>query len=184
MLDELMLRKDLTQTELRIIYYLTIMRTNAETGLCFATDQNLADALSVTTRAIEKCKQSLKAKGILDWNTERLNRKNSVSLYRFLFKQVRPNSGSVLNGTPVRDKTTNIPNAYSVSPRTAVRDHTTGENAGTYYAEFGSAELDAWDRWSRVHKGKSLPRDRAGGWHVASQWPPRTQIDLEDLLAT
>lgn len=176
MLTEIMLRTDLTQTEQRLCYYLLAVRTNADDGLCFASDQNLADALGVTKRAIEKSKQSLKAKNVLDWNTERLNRKNTVSLYRFIYRE-RPNTRTVLIANAETVLNRPLPNAGSVSTANA-------SSVSKHYAAFGSAELAAWDRWSQITKGKSLPRDRAGGWHVDQQWPPQIQMTLADLLAT
>lgn len=179
MLDEIMMRADLTQTEHRICYYLIVMRTNAETGLCFATDQNLADALGVTKRAIEKSKQSLKAKGLLDWYTERLNGKNSVSLYKFNYK-VRPNTCSVLQTntnsvlTEFQPNTRSVlqPNARSVSHGTPV-PHQIDQK---YLAKDGSPEWQAWDQYTRITTGRGLPPSkRYGGWYVASQWPPTTQ---------
>jgi hypothetical protein len=45
--------------------------------------------------------------------------------------------------------------------------------AGTFYAKPESAELAAWDLWSkRTRGGKRMLRDRGGGWWVDSQWPP------------
>lgn len=41
-----------------------------------------------------------------------------------------------------------------------------------FYAKFGSEELDAWDRYGRESRGKSFPRDKAGGWNFPAQWPP------------
>ena len=41
-----------------------------------------------------------------------------------------------------------------------------------FYAEFGSRELDEWDRHSRKANGVSLPRDKRGGWLVSQRWPP------------
>jgi hypothetical protein len=182
MLDEIMLRNDLSGTELRIVYYLARTRTNSETGLCFATDQNIADALSVTKRAVEKCKQSLKEKKILDWNTEKLNRKNSVSLYRFIYRE-RPNARSVENGTPVRYKEPVIPNTGSVSsPNSRSVSEPNKNSVSRHYAKDGSPELAAWDRWSKIKTGRSLPRDRAGGWYVDQQWPPRRELTVAEIF--
>lgn len=41
-----------------------------------------------------------------------------------------------------------------------------------FYAEFGTAQLDAWDLHNRQTKGASLPRDKRGGWLVDAEWPP------------
>jgi hypothetical protein len=41
-----------------------------------------------------------------------------------------------------------------------------------FYAEFGTAQLDAWDAYNRRTKGASLPRDKRGGWLVDAEWPP------------
>jgi hypothetical protein len=37
-----------------------------------------------------------------------------------------------------------------------------------FYAPFGSAQLDAWDKT----KPGGYPRDKAGGWRFPSEWPP------------
>lgn len=44
--------------------------------------------------------------------------------------------------------------------------------AGKFYARCESDELLAWDRHMQATGGRGLPRDRAGGWLVASRWPP------------
>lgn len=182
-LDDIMKRNDLSGTEKGICWYLLYNRTNNETSFAAATDQNLADALGVTLRAIKKCKQSLKAKNILGWDTERLNGQNTITSYWFNYR-VCSAKNSPSNGTEIHHSTRRMVPDRAPQHGTEIHHSTTGENAGTYYAKFGSAELDAWDRWSRIHRGKAYPRDRAGGWTFPSQWPPRTQIDLEDLLAT
>jgi uncharacterized protein YdaU (DUF1376 family) len=41
-----------------------------------------------------------------------------------------------------------------------------------FYAEFGSAELDAWDAHNRKTNGATLPRDKRGGWLVPARYPP------------
>lgn len=186
MLSEINRRADLTDTERRIMIYLILDRANSDTGLCCATERNIADALGVTDRAVRKAKASLKAKEMLDWDTERLNGKNQICLYRFRYK-VRRNTCSsstdlgvpyqhTSTGTAVPHSTgTHVPNASGTPV-----PHQTGEK---FYAKFESAELEAWDRHSRMKTGKALPRDRAGGWLVPSQWPPTT-MSLEDLLAT
>lgn len=44
-----------------------------------------------------------------------------------------------------------------------------------FLAEFGSAELDAWDAYGSNVLGKTFPRNRQGGWRFPSQWPPGHQ---------
>lgn len=41
-----------------------------------------------------------------------------------------------------------------------------------FYAAFGSPEQDAWDRYGQENRGRSFPRDKAGGWRHPSRWPP------------
>jgi len=41
-----------------------------------------------------------------------------------------------------------------------------------FHADFGSAELDAWDAYGRATKGINYPRDKLGGWTFPTQWPP------------
>jgi len=41
-----------------------------------------------------------------------------------------------------------------------------------FYAKFGSREQDAWDAYGRQENGKPYPRDRKGGWHFPSKYPP------------
>ena len=41
-----------------------------------------------------------------------------------------------------------------------------------YYAKADREQLAAWDRYNIAQTGRSLPRDRFGGWRVASEWPP------------
>lgn len=43
---------------------------------------------------------------------------------------------------------------------------------GKFYAAVESPELDAWDKHFRDTRGRGIPRDKAGGWRVDSQWPP------------
>jgi hypothetical protein len=40
-----------------------------------------------------------------------------------------------------------------------------------FYAEFGSAQLDAWDKT----KPGGYPRDKAGGWRFPTEWPPKQE---------
>jgi hypothetical protein len=47
-----------------------------------------------------------------------------------------------------------------------------GKAGAGFYAEFGSAELDAWDAYGRMTKGQSYPRDKRGGWWFDDRWPP------------
>lgn len=53
---------------------------------------------------------------------------------------------------------------------------TVSETSTRYYAKFGSAQLDAWHAHSMSVRGKGLPRDRAGGWYVPSEWPPAQEV--------
>jgi len=41
-----------------------------------------------------------------------------------------------------------------------------------YYASAVSQQLAEWDRYARATRGKTMPRDKAGGWWVESEWPP------------
>ncbi len=41
-----------------------------------------------------------------------------------------------------------------------------------FYARRDSAQLAAWNAHARATRGRTLPRDRDGGWMVASEWPP------------
>lgn len=41
-----------------------------------------------------------------------------------------------------------------------------------FLAEFGSAELDAWDDFGRKTRGKTFPRNKHGGWRFPTRWPP------------
>lgn len=182
MLDEIMLRNDLSGTELRVIYYLVRTRTNSETGLCFATDRNIADALQLNIRTIERTKQSLKAKGVLTWSTERLNRKNTVSLFRLTIQRTTGRQTGIKDdrSTGINDtKPDSLTGINSDSLTGIDTDKTTGTK---HYAKDGSPELAAWDRWSKKTTGKSLPRDRAGGWFVETQWPPTKQLTISEIF--
>lgn len=48
-----------------------------------------------------------------------------------------------------------------------------------FYAEFCSAELDAWHAYYRKTTGLNCPVDRRGGWLFPTRWPP----DLESKEA-
>jgi hypothetical protein len=41
-----------------------------------------------------------------------------------------------------------------------------------HYAKPETPQWEAWAEWWRMTKGKSMPRDAVGGWHVPSEWPP------------
>lgn len=41
-----------------------------------------------------------------------------------------------------------------------------------FYAKADSEQLAAWDAWAVKANGKSLPRDKNGGWNVKAEWPP------------
>lgn len=50
---------------------------------------------------------------------------------------------------------------------------TSGDAAASgFYAEAESEQLAAWDTHLLKTTGRALPRDRKGGWHVKSEWPP------------
>ena len=46
-----------------------------------------------------------------------------------------------------------------------------------FYARRDSPQLAAWDAHSRATRGRGLPRDRNGGWTVATEWPPGHAAD-------
>ncbi len=48
-----------------------------------------------------------------------------------------------------------------------------------YYAKAESEQLAAWDAHNIRVNGKSMPRDRNGGWHVKSEWPPESDLPFE-----
>jgi hypothetical protein len=48
--------------------------------------------------------------------------------------------------------------------------------AGRFHAAAETPQLTAWDAWSRQTKVRRLPRDRNGGWLVASEWPPGSNL--------
>jgi hypothetical protein len=178
MLDAIMLRQDLSATEQRICYYLMRFITDNETGLCFISDEALAEKLGVTRRAIQKCKKSLKAKKVLSWSTERTNGKNQVCLYRVIYRE-GGNARSPLHGEPAF--TINPSSANESSPLTANKSSPSNQTE-KHYAKFGSAELAAWDLWSQNKTGRSLPRNRDGGWYVASQWPPAKELTIAEIF--
>ncbi len=41
-----------------------------------------------------------------------------------------------------------------------------------FLAEFGSAELEAWDAYGKTVLGKTFPRNKEGGWRFPTRWPP------------
>lgn len=45
-----------------------------------------------------------------------------------------------------------------------------------FYAREGSQQLSAWDAHNLAAKGVHCPRDRNGGWHFASEWPPEGNV--------
>lgn len=49
---------------------------------------------------------------------------------------------------------------------------TTPSTAAGFYADFMSRELEVWDAYGRKTKGQGYPRDRRGGWHFPTRWPP------------
>ena len=52
-----------------------------------------------------------------------------------------------------------------------------------YYAKAESDQLGAWDAYSVRTRGKGLPRDRNGGWHVPAEWPPEPDLPFESSEA-
>jgi hypothetical protein len=71
-----------------------------------------------------------------------------------------------------------IPQAVKWLRDRRFEDHATastpaGEAARVaHYAAADSPELAAWDAHARATTGRNLPRDRNGGWYVATRWPP------------
>lgn len=41
-----------------------------------------------------------------------------------------------------------------------------------FYAPATSPQLQAWDDYGQRTKGKTYPRDKAGGWRFPTEWPP------------
>lgn len=184
MLDTIMLRNDLTGTEQRICYYLIRFRTNSDTSLCYISDEALARNLGVTRRAIQKCKRSLKQKKLLSWTTERRNGKHEVSLYRVIYREGENCSSlysSELQFTTNTTKTNGSSLTNTSSPANSRSLSDTATTPTKFYAKFGSAELDAWARWSQ-ETGTNYPRDRAGGWEFPSRWPPKPELTLSQIF--
>lgn len=48
-----------------------------------------------------------------------------------------------------------------------------------FHADFGSAELDAWDAYGRATRGMNYPRDRSGGWTFPTRWPPKEEENAD-----
>jgi hypothetical protein len=44
---------------------------------------------------------------------------------------------------------------------------------GGFYAVAGSDQLAAWDDHREATEGKRYPKDKSGGWHFPSEWPPK-----------
>ena len=42
-----------------------------------------------------------------------------------------------------------------------------------FYAAFGSPELEAWDAYARMTRGRDNPKDKRGGWSFPTRWPPK-----------
>lgn len=49
-----------------------------------------------------------------------------------------------------------------------------------FYAAAESPQFEAWDAYNRATKGRSLPRDKQGGWLVDSEWPPNHTHGVND----
>lgn len=43
-----------------------------------------------------------------------------------------------------------------------------------FYADFSSAELEAWQTYGRQTRGRTYPTDKRGGWRFPTRWPPCT----------
>ena len=67
--------------------------------------------------------------------------------------------------------------------KTPIAGASTGSGEALFEAKFGSPELDAWDAYARQTKGKSLPRNRDGGWRVPTRWPPGHKPSDQPTLA-
>jgi hypothetical protein len=182
MLNELMLRNDLTHAEHRVLYLLYAIRANSATGLCFTTDKRMAEDLGLTVRSIERTKASLKAKGLLAWQTDRLRGTNNVCVYRLQTDtdaSVEDTDASVGKSTDA--SVAKLPTPASAVPIIEPIERSTDIPVG-FEAKFGSPELAAWDRWSRKEKGRGLPRNSKGGWHVPSQWPPKRELTIAEIF--
>lgn len=198
MLDDIVRNHDLSGAEFRVLFYLAYTRTDATSGLCYASDQNIADALNLHLRSVKKLKKSLHEKKLLDWNTERTGAKNNVSLFTIKgttsgnHAQTAPQEDNrIIQETRSQMGTSFSSHLGTANNRTTLSDAQTGTTShaqmGTtqFLAKDGSPEWHAWDRYTRITTGKGLPRsDRYGGWHVPSQWPPKLQMSLADCFAT
>lgn len=184
MLSQLMLRNDLTHAEHRLLYLLYAIRANSQTGVCFTTDARAAEDLGLTVRTIERTKASLKAKGLLDWTTDRLRGRNDVTVYNLntdASVERIPTHASQPPDAHVAQTPTPASAVLSIEQLNGTRADIVG-GACPFYAKDGSPELDAWDRHNRLTRGKGLPRDRTGGWLVPSQWPPTPQLSLAETF--
>jgi hypothetical protein len=43
------------------------------------------------------------------------------------------------------------------------------------------AALAAWDAYGRAKTGKPYPRNRRGGWHFPSKWPPGHEAEIRPI---
>lgn len=166
-LQETMLRNDLSAAELRIVWFILI-NAIGETGKARISNHNIRNALRLDHSTIIRAKRSLRRKKVLTWTADRkLGASTHLACeYSFFLQKEEVHPRTQLQGV----------RAPSLGARTHPaskgwkRNHGTQQN-GNFYASADSAELAYWDAYLRKTTGRSPPRDRQGGWEFPSQWP-------------
>jgi hypothetical protein len=166
-LRDIMVRTDLNDAERRICWFLLLERANSETSLCYCSNNHLAHHLTLNLRTIERAKQRLKALRILTWEKAPGPQTGTSSIYRFYTRFDR------FTDRDLTDIQTGTPPVHR--PGAPTGPQTGRTNDETYYAQFGSAELEYWDAYLRKTTGNTAPRDKRGGWRFPTRWPVETQ---------
>jgi hypothetical protein len=75
------------------------------------------------------------------------------------------------------------PRNGSETPPEQITEQSTTERGTAGLVEVTDrAALEAWDEHARRTTGKSYPRNRRGGWHFPTKWPPGHEAEIVQVI--
>lgn len=190
LLSNIMLRRDLSAAELRIVWFLLIDRTN-EAGNCHCSNNHIAETLGLTRSTVHRAKMSLREKAILTWpETGHLAASTHLATeYRFSItsKGLHPrsqlyNTHAASLAAPTQPElaapTQPAELAAYTQPAAAKTEKPPKPDRSIYFGKTiikdDTPQREYWDQFLIKRTGKPAPRSKNGSWGFRSEWPSET----------